>query len=782
MNGLASRLGNPIGLTGARRVWPLRQHLSTLLIVATLLTFVLVAGAMMAWRIPQIERESARALRDQAERISARMELLMGTRQDGMQFVAALLSSTPQSQRSAVLDEVGHRVGLASAAYHVSPQGRVEAVGLDPDLRRRRQEVLGRDLSTSPLFQAIAQGAATMWTGQYTCLLSGERCVALGVRGPDGTVLITELTYAGLARLAETAADGRSSSVWIVERGGAIVADTDRVRGANGLGISLSTWPTAQIDLTEERALQTFRHAGQRYQVAIAHAPQLDWYFVGMAPMGLGDPEVQAEIGYALLSLMGCLLMGLLTAPFWANRIAQLLQALVARATQSNKAAVRDLAWPRGPVLEFNALADDLAAMEQALWEREEKSKSIFNAAPVPMLAATASSPVRVLDVNEAWCREYMRTRERVVGRQLRDLDLLWSPQEMDMFLGAAHDEQAFVEARLRRGDGQEMLQRVFRSPPIPLNNEALRIWATVDIAPIRRIEQELRVLNQELESRVEQRTHALAASNETLECTLEQVQVAQDGLVLTEKMAALGGLVAGVAHELNTPLGNGVMAVSAMADALHGFKASMPSGLKRSDLQRFVDNVTHGTDIAERNLRRAADLVQSFKQVAVDQTSSQRRSFEVSEVVHEIVVSLRPSFSRKPYQIEVDVPAAGLRLDSYPGALGQTIANLVLNAVAHAFEGLDHGTVRISAWRDDSDGRIVLRVADDGKGVPAAILPRIFDPFVTTKQGRGGTGLGLHISYNAIVDLLGGSLTVHSVEGQGAVFEMRLPDKAPKS
>jgi signal transduction histidine kinase len=248
---------------------------------------------------------------------------------------------------------------------------------------------------------------------------------------------------------------------------------------------------------------------------------------------------------------------------------------------------------------------------------------------------------------------------------------------------------------------------------------------------------------------------------------------------VRVEDMAALGGLVAGVAHELNTPLGNGLMAVTALAAEAREFKASMQEGLRRAALDGLLASVEQATNIATRNLHRAAGLVTSFKQVAVDQTSSQRRHFELGEVVDEMVVSLRPTFSRTPYQIAVQVPK-GLMLDSYPGALGQAIGNLITNAVLHGFEGRTHGTVCISGERGE-DGGIVLHVADDGKGIAADLLERIFDPFVTTKMGRGGTGLGLHIAYNAVVNLLGGRLTVHSVVGKGATFTLHLPDKAPR-
>jgi C4-dicarboxylate-specific signal transduction histidine kinase len=302
-----------------------------------------------------------------------------------------------------------------------------------------------------------------------------------------------------------------------------------------------------------------------------------------------------------------------------------------------------------------------------------------------------------------------------------------------------------------------------------------------VDVGPLRRAEQELRELNQQLEERVQRRTADLAQANAELSQTVQQLRMAQGELVRADKMAALGGLVAGVASELNAPLGHGLAAVDAMADAVRSFQAATQSGVRRGDLQQLVDGLAQGTDLAERNLRRAAELVHSFKQVAVDQTSAQRRSFELGEVVHEMVVTLKPSFAGQAWQIETDVAASGLRLDSYPGALGQVLGNLIHNAVLHGFEGRAHGTVRITAGRGQ-DGRIWLRVADDGRGIAAEHIGRIFEPFMTTRMGRGGTGLGLHISQNAVVELLGGTLTVRSTEGLGACFELRLPEVAPRA
>ncbi|MBV8621220.1 MAG: hypothetical protein JOY84_20340 [Curvibacter sp.] len=287
-----------------------------------------------------------------------------------------------------------------------------------------------------------------------------------------------------------------------------------------------------------------------------------------------------------------------------------------------------------------------------------------------------------------------------------------------------------------------------------------------------------LQELNHRLEDRVQRRTQALADANAELAQTVKHLQDTRNELVRAEKMAALGSLVAGVAHELNTPLGNSLIAVTTLRDETRHFRNGLQEGLRRSALEALLESLDQATSISARNLQRAADLVSSFKQVAVDQTSSQRRLFELREVVDEIVITLRPSFSRTPYRISVDV-VDGLWLDSYPGPLGQVLTNLITNAVVHGFDERDHGHIEVRGAAAQ-DGRVRLEVRDDGLGIAPALIERIFDPFMTTRMGRGGTGLGLNIVYNMTTTVLGGTVEVSSVVGQGSVFTLILPPKAP--
>ncbi|WP_448211796.1 sensor histidine kinase [Colwellia sp. MEBiC06753] len=286
--------------------------------------------------------------------------------------------------------------------------------------------------------------------------------------------------------------------------------------------------------------------------------------------------------------------------------------------------------------------------------------------------------------------------------------------------------------------------------------------------------EQEILKLNQELESKVNQRTEALKESNQELLSTLEKLHQFQGQLVENEKMASLGDMVAGVAHEVNTPIGLGVTASTLLEDRLNEIKLAFEDKtLRSSQLKRFLSEGQENVSIIHRNLVRAADLISSFKKVAVDQSTEEDRAFYVNELLDEVLITLAPQLKLKTIHMDISCPEH-LHVISKPGPINQILINLIVNSIIHGFENRQEGVITISVI--SLSGQLHLNYQDNGKGVEKSLKNKIFDPFITTKRGEGGSGLGLHLVYNLVTQALGGHIQFTSELDQGVQFEINFP------
>jgi PAS domain S-box-containing protein len=299
------------------------------------------------------------------------------------------------------------------------------------------------------------------------------------------------------------------------------------------------------------------------------------------------------------------------------------------------------------------------------------------------------------------------------------------------------------------------------------------------------RRERELALHREHLEELVAARTaeltHAMERAddvNRALTGALATLSLAQDELVRRDKMAALGALVAGVAHELNTPIGNSLVVATSLAERTRAIGTSVASGLRRSELEKFLADAGEASELLTRNLKRAASLVAGFKQIAIDHASLERREFSLTELLSDLAAPLRVAGKGARVTVELAL-APDLAMDSYPGPVSQVVTELFENCLAHAFPEGRGGMVRIGAAARTPD-LLAITVEDDGAGMAPEVQAHAYDPFYTTRLGAGRSGLGLHVAHNIVTNILGGRIELRSAPGQGASFTLLLPVTAP--
>lgn len=290
--------------------------------------------------------------------------------------------------------------------------------------------------------------------------------------------------------------------------------------------------------------------------------------------------------------------------------------------------------------------------------------------------------------------------------------------------------------------------------------------------------EREASELTAELEQQVTQRTLALKEANQELLQTLEQLHLYQGQLVESEKMASLGDMVAGIAHEVNTPIGLSVTASTLLQDKLQVMQQKFrDKRISTAEFERFLNDCDENLGIIYRNVVRAADLITAFKQVAVDQSSEVDRTVRVVDFMNDVLLAIRPRL-RDPEAFPIHIHCdPQLVIETKPGPLNQILSHLIINSMIHGFDERSHGNIHIHFELDDQQ-QLELTYQDDGVGVPAEIRRRIFDPFVTTKRGSGGSGLGMHLVYNLVTQVLRGAIHFFSEVEQGVEFSIRFPVK----
>lgn len=412
------------------------------------------------------------------------------------------------------------------------------------------------------------------------------------------------------------------------------------------------------------------------------------------------------------------------------------------------------------------SLSGDLQRQVEELRQSEERFSALFRANPVP--SSTIDREGRTLDVNDAWVALYGIAAQDAIGKTAQELGIWNMPQERDA-----------VRAELtRRGrvDGAAMTLRtadgtlkpfLLYIAPVEFGGQQRLVASVLDQSDRIAAEEAQRAIHDVLEQRVAERTAELT-------CTVQTLQATQNELVEAEKLASLGSMVAGISHELNTPLGVAVTVASTLKlRAAELQQAVANDQLRRSNLNGFLAQLEEMAALVLSSTGRAAELVRSFKEVAVDRTSERRRQFEVRTLVNDIVNAVQASTHATHITLTQNLPGAPIFCDTLPGPVGQVLTNLLQNAMVHAFAEGASGCITITAHAD-GDGptrQVILTVHDDGAGMSEHTRHHAFDPFFTTRLGHGGSGLGLSVSHRLATSMLGGSLKVESAPGAGSCF-----------
>jgi PAS domain S-box-containing protein len=401
-----------------------------------------------------------------------------------------------------------------------------------------------------------------------------------------------------------------------------------------------------------------------------------------------------------------------------------------------------------------------------ALKKAEEKWRTLIRTSKEGFIEL--NNEAYILDVNPEMCKILGMSRNQIIGRNLLStVDQVNADIFKKELILRKEGKRSTYEVTFTRPDSSQVHCLIKASPVFDGMSQIGSFAMVTDITQRKSAEEEIRMLNDELEIRVQQRTAELERSLDTLKKT-------QKHLVESEKMVSLGRLVAGVAHEVNTPVGVSVTAASYLNEKTKELYGRLHAdSISSKDVEKYLTTAREASDLILLNLKRASDLISSFKQVAVDQSAEDKRKFNVKNYIDELLLSIRPKYKKTKHSIAVQCPG-DLEINSYPGAFAQIMTNLIMNSLIHGFEHIEDGHISIDVSADENQIQMLYR--DDGKGMDQDTVQKIFDPFFTTKRSHGGTGLGMHLVYNLVTQTMGGIIECYSAKEKGVEFRISFP------
>jgi PAS domain S-box-containing protein len=437
------------------------------------------------------------------------------------------------------------------------------------------------------------------------------------------------------------------------------------------------------------------------------------------------------------------------------------------------------------------SLSDDLALQNQLLADRERDLEMMMNHVPAGICSFDADSRLRI--GNARYAALFGARPEELVGRHVADYVSADALKALMEQWGKCLDGGArgsYRRTNLDPATGETRILDIDLVPEFIQGQVTGLFGLLIDVtekvaseARIRELNEARELLlvqtNEALEAKVAERTRHLQTVNAELDNALRQLKTAQAQLVQSGKMAALGSMVAGVAHEMNTPIGNARLTATAITDIARHLQSTLRAGaVSRKDLTQGINDLEEGAKLIDSSLVRASDLIESFKKIAVNRASNRRRPFLLSNVIKESLEMMTPTLAECGVTVRMALPAE-VNMLSCPEELGQVLCQLMENALVHGYAGATSGVIDIAVDSPHAD-RVCIAVVDHGHGIPADALGRVFDPFFTSRMGQGGGGLGLSIAYGLVTKSLGGDISVSSTLGLGTVVKFDLPLTMP--
>lgn len=669
----------------------------------------------------------------------------------------------------------------------ISPDGSVEDAVLTRDMSPRRRDVIGNDLWNVDIVRRVLLEQMPVWSDTMILVPDAGPTLSLAVPLLSGGALMGITSLDGIDRLAQAGQQG-DARVILLDRRGVAFRSGDAERDAER--INLTDIPLVhQVVGGLPEAAGRFDLEGRSWLGCVMRIPETGWMIIVARDVNSALKPLETFQTIAQATFIGGILVSILFAAWAGRRLTNPIKALVHEAqlvAAGQYDAVR--AASQGEYIElrelarvFRVMVNEVAGRERALEETRDDLRRLNEGLEdaVEVRTKVLRQQAEILTQTEAEAKA-AEARMRTVIDSLDSAVFVYDAAGTL----AATNRPARILLAGQEGpsvfdneDGREPTHQVIADSMV----SAGLLPADTPWVHDARMTGSWEVDTREARHLLVKRFKADSAYLTEQFIDITDLRQVQAQLQESERLASLGGLVAGFAHEINTPLGISVTAATQMFDNFAVFERRFHGeGLRLSDIEHLCDGFGEGRDILMSNLDRAARLMRSFKQVSADQTSGEVRAIEVSSYVGSVLDSLTPEIRRSRQTVVLDAPNTVDAVTS-PGAVAQVVTNLVLNALRHAFPDGRTGTVTVSVGNDGVD-TVVLRVRDDGIGVPPDIRVRMFEPFFTTKRGSGGTGLGLSIVHNLTITTLLGSLQCESAPGQGMSLTVRFPASLPNT